>query len=161
MSAVVIKLSSLNSHTLRNTVTAWYTRAGVSRERAEGQRAERRGEEGSEKGRPKKKLWVQGLMMGPEAMADSVATPAKTTLKRRLQFNPGQVQEMVYTVHRQLLFLHEAQGLGMKLPVVLLCSINMPIRRRTASCGSVLFPRARGILNFVPPPFVFVCDLYS
>ena len=45
-----------------------------------------RGEEGGEKGRPKKKLWVQGLMMGPEAMADSVATPVKTTLKRRLQW---------------------------------------------------------------------------
>ena len=30
----------------------------------------------------KKKLWVQGLMMGPEAMADSVATPVKTLSKR-------------------------------------------------------------------------------
>ena len=29
----------------------------------------------------KKKLWVQGLMMGPEAMADRVATPVKTMPK--------------------------------------------------------------------------------
>ena len=83
MSAVVIKLSSLNSHTLRNTVTAWYTRAGVSRERAEGQRAERRGGKGRREDQ-KKKLWVQGLMMGPEAMADSVATPVKTMPKHAI-----------------------------------------------------------------------------
>ena len=34
-----------------------------------------------EKERNKKKLWVQGLMMGPEAMADRVAKPAKTMPK--------------------------------------------------------------------------------
>ena len=148
MSAVVIKLSSLNSPTLRNTVTAWYTRAGVSRERAEGQMGREERREG-EKERNKKKLWVQGLMMGPEAMADSVATPAKTTLKYRKMFTTSSVR---------MRDCHNFPSL--KTFRWFSYRINMAIRVRKASCGSILFPRARGILNFVPP-LVFVCDLYS
>ena len=42
---------------------------------------EGKGREGEEQNQQKKKLWVQGLMMGPEAMADRVAKPAKTMPK--------------------------------------------------------------------------------
>ena len=54
----------------------------VNGQRDEGQRGEERRE--GEKQNQKKKLWVQGLMMGPEAMADSVATPVKTMPKHAI-----------------------------------------------------------------------------
>ena len=51
-------------------------------QRDEGQRGGegREGEKERNKTK-KKKLWVQGLMMIPEAMADRVATPVKTMPK--------------------------------------------------------------------------------